>query len=246
MPPAKLPKAADLREEVMLPGDSVTEGPALAAEAHWLDGGNSDGERSHADSLPSADLSDIRSLMSGYFTDDDAQQAEGDVKSAAPEKDDPMSSSAVPEPVPSAAPSMGEVRAPCREAHATTLVVFREYGDIRYNAEAGHIVAICNNPNHGAHGDCRKIRTVKGPVGRTALFNPHQGRPLGLLSAWLKVGSVYETAEDHKSGRVLTGLTREQRARARSEFMQESDSALISQFERACVGDEPEEPDFIR
>ena len=133
-----------------------------------------------------------------------------------------------------------------REGRPTTVVPFARYGDLRFNAEASHIVAVCSNPKHGALGDCRRIRTVNAAAGRTVSFNPNQGRPIGLLSAWLKASLSYDTAEEHKSSMALRMISREDRIQARAEFMQEANAAFIAESERERFEGEPEEPDVIR
>ncbi|CAE7197677.1 unnamed protein product [Symbiodinium sp. CCMP2592] len=102
-----------------------------------------------------------------------------------------------------------------REGQATDKVSFLLYGDIRFNHEENHLMAVC-----AVHEDCRKARTCNAATAAHLVArNPFQGRPLGLLSAWLKLGSKFKTAAEHKAASTMKSISFQDRQQARSEFL---------------------------
>ena len=61
-----------------------------------------------------------------------------------------------------------------------------EYGKVTHYITGHRFEAVCRFPGHG---DCRLTRTANGPSGTAMLTDPHRGRPLGFLVAWLKAAS---------------------------------------------------------
>ena len=112
-------------------------------------------------------------------------------------------------------------------------------GKIRYYRHHQYFVAFCSNP---AHGDCRVQRTA---VGSTADFRAGsklagQGRPLGLLSAWLASAYDFGTQREHKQlSKTLRLETREQ---GRQDLADVQGSDTLFDLERPRRRGEPEEP----
>ena len=110
------------------------------------------------------------------------------------------------------------------------------YGDIRYNPLSESFIAVCKQ----AHGDCRRSRTCKAAKTLHTDRLAAQGRPIGLLAAWLETGALHTTDEAHK--KAITGITREQRVRARAAFQAHANAEEVLVFERPLRAAEPEEP----
>lgn len=93
-----------------------------------------------------------------------------------------------------------------------------EVGYLLWNANANSLDAHCCDQRHGV---CRLNRTVRAhPLGT----RPHQGRPLGLLVAWLHAGRSCSTRDEHFALRTgagpnasLVSLAARQAARAMVE-----------------------------
>lgn len=114
-------------------------------------------------------------------------------------------------------------------------------GDLRYNKAASHFTAYSKIPGHGH--DCRRSRTSTSPKGRSAGNNPFQGRPVGLLAAWIRSGDQYETASAHKQG--LNNITYELRVAARAHVETLPGSADLLSQERTRFPGEILEPPVI-
>lgn len=114
-------------------------------------------------------------------------------------------------------------------------------GDLRYNKAASNFTAYCKIPGHGH--DCRRSRTSTSPKGRAAGNNPFQGRPVGLLAAWIQSGDQYETASAHKQG--LNNITYELRVAARAHVETLPGSADLLSQERTRFPGEILEPPVI-
>lgn len=98
--------------------------------------------------------------------------------------DDSSSSSNTGDPAGPLKPSMG------RALPVSELVMeFPPYGSLRYNA-SGYMRAQCTDPRHGK--TCQRRRVCYANA-----LRPGQGRPAGLLAAWLLSGSNYESSKDH-------------------------------------------------
>lgn len=60
--------------------------------------------------------------------------------------------------------------------------------DVRYNPLSGRLLAVCHFPNHL---DCRRSRTTAAAARLTTPKMTGQGRPIGLLCAWLSRASEF-------------------------------------------------------
>ena len=71
---------------------------------------------------------------------------------------------------------------------------------------------------------------------------PAQGRPLGLMAAWLKCAhyDFVETADDHHA--MVAMMTRGDRQDARAELLLAHNGAALATREREKRGDEEDEP----
>ena len=100
------------------------------------------------------------------------------------------------------------------DREAAELRIDVQGGYLKYHRKTQQIVAHCLR-----HGDrlCRLTRTVKGAAGRA---RAGQGRPLGLLCAWLQASDRAEldSSEEHKHFSTLSPLSFEERMTARAEF----------------------------
>ena len=91
------------------------------------------------------------------------------------------------------------------------------------------------------HDGCTRQRTVR----EGSLDSSHgQGRPIGLLCAWLASARNYETKADHMAARVSS---LQDRRAARAAFLQKDGAAeFAADHERARGANESEEPTRIR
>ena len=135
-----------------------------------------------------------------------------------------------------AAPSGRERARPGHSILPDVSVAHGSAGDIRYNPLSESFIAVCKQPGHG---DCRRSRTCRAAKTLTER-SAGQGRPLGLLTAWLDTGSRHGTADGHKAN--ITKITREDRLRARAAFQAQPDAQLVTVFERDRREGEAEEP----
>ena len=119
-------------------------------------------------------------------------------------------------------------------------VPFGSFRSIRYNIPTKNFLAVCGNPAHGS--DCKRSRTSKAEA--RMLGNLGQGRPCGLLAAWLKLAYQHESADSHKE--AISFISLEDRRKARSEFQQEARAHEMLGREREKQADEPEEPTYIK
>lgn len=82
------------------------------------------------------------------------------------------------------------------------VLIIPGFGDLRYNPKSKALVAHCN---HCKHGDCRRQRT--SVLGKSAaLFGAAangQGKPLGLLMAWLLEQNDFRTRREHVSNSLV-------------------------------------------
>ena len=107
-------------------------------------------------------------------------------------------------------------------------------------AGAGRFQANCGQPElHGRR--CRLTRTCAAAVRRNG--NQAQGRPLGLLAAWLQAGALLETAEEHAA--AVGGLRREDRQAARLELLATENGPELAEHERPARPGEPDEPEGL-
>ena len=118
-------------------------------------------------------------------------------------------------------------------AAAQVLVLPDDVGELHFYATNNSVVAFCRKHS----GDCRRTRTLL-EYKKTGQ-REGQGRPLGMLCAWLN----YHT--DDKSSHMMLGthrLTRELRQEARRRMLQLPGGPEFAQRERPCRPGESEEP----
>ena len=160
------------------------------AEHEPVDADNGDGP--HGDAL--------MSLMDELFPDDPSSPSPSEhspVRGMGSNRGSSSSSSSSDSDSSSDADSSGDGSdsAPEQEVKERALPVselvlnFQPYGSLRYNAN-GYMRAVCENPHHGK-------RCVRRRVCYTNAFRPGQGRPAGMLAAWLIAGCNCETSQDH-------------------------------------------------
>ncbi len=111
------------------------------------------------------------------------------------------------------------------------------HGSIRYNFRSESLVAHCSYHS----GNCRRTRIAKPAANPSR--NPGQGRPVGLLSAWLEEGSRFDSAQLHsQSCHPNLQLRREARHRF-SSLPGASD--FCRSYERPRRDSENEEPENL-
>lgn len=112
-------------------------------------------------------------------------------------------------------------------------------GDIRYNSRTKVLIAHCNK--HGLH-TCKRQRAATRPE-RLTLRNLGQGRPLGLLAAWLLEQDKHEDQSSHVSSSI--GLDLQARQNGRDYLKKVQGSEGFFGFERPKGDDTQSEPEFI-
>ena len=200
-------------------------------------------EESLEDYSPSRAGSDAEFDWGGLLGDDAADAAD---RAAEPPPAEPNPDlDGLPAELPAAA--VAAARAPAaRDRHEDfdkTEVEVPGYGRLRYykHREQKQIIAVC-----GLHKDCRMMRSLtRNPNARnqdTALFG--QGRPLGLVVAWLKCQHEHDSQQDHIH-RFHTDFHARQDARV--WFLENvPDAAQWADLEREQADGEGEEPTRIR
>ena len=108
-------------------------------------------------------------------------------------------------------------------------------GDITWYKKRNDFYAHCKC----GHEPCCRPRTSMEPVNK--LHSPGQGRPLGALLAWLRLGSG-SSRDEHK---FFTFPTLEQRQAARNFMLSDARFAPLLQQERKQYPGEPEEPPYF-
>lgn len=109
-------------------------------------------------------------------------------------------------------------------------------GTVRFYSSVQSFVAECTSPGHGR---CRLTRTCRpSPIASKAA----QGRPIGLLSAWLAQGSQFQNADEHKHAFVVASISFEDRAAARQEASAFPAYHTLTGFERPRRDEEGDEP----
>ena len=132
---------------------------------------------------------------------------------------------AVPPPPPPYAPPAGGRR---RQRPEITVEV--EGGSISYYASKNSFQAVCTNP---FHGDCVLTRKC------TTAANM-KGRPLGLLSAFLKCGSTYTDKDAHWANIIHLSYDFAERKQCRESVMDTANGRIAALFERSVPGEHPE------
>jgi hypothetical protein len=122
-----------------------------------------------------------------------------------------------------------------REAHMCSAHL--AHGSIRLYEKLNCFVAECTYPGHGR---CRLTRKS------TAHCNPSryaQGRPLGLLAAWLKAAPSYTSQAEHSNPFVACSFTFAERVSSRGELSAQPGYAALAMCERPSRDGEGEEPE---
>jgi len=102
----------------------------------------------------------------------------------------------------------------------------------------GRFQAVCGNT--AMHGKlCRLTRTSAESARHDGA--EAQGRPLGLLAAWLAAADFTETMEDHKS--AVAFLSKQERSDARQQLMELPSGQRLAELERPRKPGEGPEPD---
>ncbi len=102
----------------------------------------------------------------------------------------------------------------------------------------GRFQAIC--PFREQHGEgCQLTRASHGSEGGTR-GRDAQGRPLGLMAAWLASAVMFETKADHQGFAAFIGA--EDRAASRAHLLNQVGGADLAANERPRREGEPEEP----
>ena len=106
-------------------------------------------------------------------------------------------------------------------------------GKLSHYAEKKFMTAICDNK---AHGKCVLTRTTVGRAGQP------DGRPIGLMAAWLAKGLDLGTKADHWKSSEWPSF--EERSAARTDFakLTHPDAVGLQTAERPARGDEGPEP----
>ena len=142
-----------------------------------------------------------------------------------------------PPPVP---PAEAVARAPTvgkrKEVREEVLVV-PNWGQIRYNPKSKTFTAHCNTH------ECRRQRSAC-EAARFSFSNPGQGRPLGLLGAWLLEQGDHDDRRSHVF-KSTVHLSREKRKAGRLMLQQLPGSQAFFAHERAKQDGEESEPDMI-
>ena len=109
-------------------------------------------------------------------------------------------------------------------------------GDLVFYPQSKRVTAFCVNP---AHKDCRRSRSIEASDNA---WRPGQGRPIGHLMAWLRLGQAIDTREAHV--RFCHPSLADRRS-GRREFNEIAGAAQFADCERRRREDEEEEPTDI-
>ena len=105
-------------------------------------------------------------------------------------------------------------------------------GQIRYYVKTRRLVAHCH---HAGHGHCRKEKLAFEGA------RPGQGRPLGVIMAFLAAANDYEDHDIHLA--VFTVVSFEDRVAGRNLLKGVAGSEVLFQYERKQRPGEGEEPE---
>ena len=117
---------------------------------------------------------------------------------------------------------------------ATYIFQFMGYGSITVYNRTQRMVATCNVPAHGHR--CFKIALTREHATDIVKY-PAQGRPIGMLAAWLMFGH-----KNHPKKGDEDVYSHADRVRARLVFEASPGADLIFEEERALRPGEPREP----
>ena len=160
-----------------------------------------------------------------------------------PQPAEPDSGAAAAPELPKEPASGSGSQAPRKPGAATTVVVVHDMGEIRWNKEQHNFMAVCRDPRHTEESECKRVRTANPPA-RSTGPSSGQGRPLGLLTAWLCRGACHDNARDHKESIQL--LSRADRLAGRTLFMSCPGAADIAIHERDKRDGEDSEPEHLK
>lgn len=114
-------------------------------------------------------------------------------------------------------------------------------GQIHFYENNKSFTAFCRDPGHL---DCRRSRTSLESKNPNTRKRAGQGRPLGMLAAWLAESSSYASASEHVHAHVdVTDLT--QRKKAREMLLALEGGTSLAEKERPQRPGEAEEPEGI-
>ena len=120
----------------------------------------------------------------------------------------------------------GAAAAKAATRDAAELVVQLPSGDIRYYRKGNHFVATCRCEKHQDQDvSCSRKRTANPPRNRSG-----QGRPLGLLAAWLEAGPQLDSQAAHVH--MQEDISFEQRKAARARLLALPNAQRLLEFER--------------
>ena len=109
-------------------------------------------------------------------------------------------------------------------------------GEVAFHSSTQRFQATCGNPEHGT--GCRLTRTAKAG---TRFANPGQGRPLGLMLAWLE-----QNQQDLRvSHRVDIDFSHARRKALRQLLKQDVLGRVLLGKERETLDGEDSEPEYI-
>ena len=154
-----------------------------------------------------------------------------------------------PPPVPSAAAatmgrraraSAGASRSAFSATEACLAVVRLRFGKISVYRKQNRFEAVCNQHD----GKCVLTRSGKEHKG---VGREGQGRPVGLMAAWLDMADCFDTAAEHMNPMVPVCVAREDRQAARERVkVLEGGVALLGQERpKDTSRGEESEPDFV-
>ena len=103
--------------------------------------------------------------------------------------------------------------------------------------EKGRFQAVCGHPEK--HGKSCRLTRTSAPTARAG-GNLAQGRPLGLLAAWLVMGEVAEDREAHDAS--VAFLSADERLVAREDLLLQPNGAELAAHERPRRLEETLEP----
>lgn len=112
---------------------------------------------------------------------------------------------------------------------------------VYYGGQHDNLVAHCENP---LHGRCVKTKTMKAPK-RAMQSTRGQGRPVGLLAAWLAKGEDASSKQEHWSAERKPTFAERRAARDLVKAMSSADSEGILAAETCQAEGEGSEPEHV-
>ena len=117
-------------------------------------------------------------------------------------------------------------------------------GKLRYYPHSQELQAVCDHPDHS---DCRMSRTTRSFARsvKPQTVRYGQGRPLGLLTCWLRAQFDHSDQQSHLHSFVHTAEARREARRWLYEQISAEDADKLRSFERSLREGESEEPDKV-